>query len=99
MNIKEFFHKKCHLESYGEEVLVSECIFSKDILHKNFESFEKAFDVAISKNFKILHYDDTVKLRVGFMVVNGKNVASHFIKLSTFKKAGMLEKMLKNRKR
>jgi len=98
MNIKEFFHE--NLNYYDDnDKLVSENSFAKDTLHMNFESFEEAFDAAIANNLEIYHCDNPSKLRVGFMVVNAdkKNVARYFMRLGTFKRAGMLEGMVKYR--
>jgi hypothetical protein len=100
MNIKYFFHKTINYYDDSKK-LVSEYSFAKDTLHKDFESFEKIFDAATSKNFEIFHCDNPFKLFVGFMVMNdkivGKSIARHFMRLGAFKRAGMLEKMVEHR--
>jgi len=105
MNIKDFFHKTINYYDDSKR-LVSEYSFAKDTFHNTFESFEKAFDAVDFEKFKVFHCDNPVKLFVGFMVMDDdynsimgrKTVARHFMRLGTFKRAGMLEKMIECRK-
>ena len=101
MNIKEFFHENWNYYDDNDK-LVSEHSFAKDTLHMEFESFEEVFDTAIANNLEVYHCDIPVKLFVGFMIVSKNNriradVSRHFMRLGGFKRAGMLEEMVKYR--
>ena len=101
MNIKEFFHE--NLNYYDDnDKLVSEYNFAKDTLHMEFESFEEIFDAAIANNLEVYHCDIPNKLFVGFMIINKNSriragVSRHFMRLGAFKRAGMVEEMVKFR--
>lgn len=74
MTVKEFLTKSRASRESLLESLQFAINADEKIIHKNFDSFEKAYNDAIQKNIPIRYCPNIIKIYEGFLVLEQKEV-------------------------